>query len=145
MPGFEPQTAVSVLVLDVDAALEQTPTITQVCLLACPDNVNLQLELLSVGFRANTLPADAGAVTLDIEFIDDTDDSVTDLALAAGTAALAYDLTGGTVLVNNEVWRGSQILEPGDVINAAFTTDGAITTASEGAALIVEYRVLTRS
>lgn len=138
--GFEPQTAVSLAIVPVDRALSATP-VTQVaaCLLACPDNVNLQLELLSVSFRANTLPGDSSDVDVDIEFIDDSDsDSVTDLETD-------YDLKTATVLINNEVWRGSQILDPGDVINAEFTTDGDLTTPSQGAAFIVEYRVLTRS
>jgi hypothetical protein len=137
--AFEPQTAVAVLAIPVDAALETTPTIVEVCLLACPDDVSMQIELLSVGFRANTLPADGGAVNVDIEHIDDSDsDSVTDLLEN-------YDLTGGTVLVYDSIWRGNQILDAGDVINAEFTTDGTLDTASEGAALIVEYRVLRRS
>ncbi len=139
MPGFEPQTDVQVIVIPIDAALEQTPTVTEVCLLACPDGVNMQMELLSVNYRANTLPVDAGDVDVDIEHIDDSNaDTPADLEEN-------FDLTAGDALVNNEVWRGSQILDAGDVINAEFTTDGAITTASEGAALIVEFRVLRHS
>jgi hypothetical protein len=137
--SFEPQTAVEVLVIPIDACLEQTPTQVEACLLACPDNVNMQVELLSVGVRANTVPIDAGTTTVDIEFIDDSN-SDTPADLLAG-----FDLTGITVLIYNPIWRGSQILDAGDVINAEFVTDGAISTASEGAALIVEYRVLRRS
>lgn len=139
MSVFEPQTAVQILVIPVDAALEATPTIVEACLLACPVGANMQMEILSVGYRANTNVVDAGTTTVDIEFIDDSNsDTVTNLQAA-------FDLTGATVLVYNEVWRGSQILDAGDVVNAEFTTDGALSTASEGAALIVEYRVLRHS
>ncbi len=139
---FEPQTAVEVAVIPIDAALEVSPTAIDVCLLACPDNVNMQIELLSVGFRANILPIDPGdPVGVDLEFIDDTDDSVTNLV-----SAFSFLAANVTVLIYNSVWRGSQILNPGDVINAEFAdTVSTPGTASEGAALIVEYRVLKRS
>lgn len=136
----EPQTDVGIFVVPCDAALEQAPTITELCLLACPDGVNFRLELLSVGFRANTLPVDGtNDVHCDVEFIDDSAaDAVTNLVSA-------YDLEDDTtVLIYNEVYRGHQILDPGDVINVEFdvTTPD---TAAEGAAFIVEYRVLKRS
>lgn len=137
--GSEPQTDVHILIVPIDAALETTPTIIEACLLACPVGANMQMEILSVGYRANTNVVDAGTTTLDIEFIDDSDSDVV-ANLSAG-----FDLTGATVLVYNEVWRGSQILDAGDVVNAEFTTDGALSTASEGAALIVEYRILRHS
>lgn len=137
--SFEPQSAVRLCIIPIDAALETTPTITEATLLACPDNVNMQIELLSVSFRCNTLPIDgSNDVDVDIEFIDDSNsDTVTDLIAD-------YDLTAGTVLVSNPVWRGSQILDAGDAINAEFTVTTP-DTASEGAALVVEYRVLRRS
>ncbi|KKN84461.1 hypothetical protein LCGC14_0289230 [marine sediment metagenome] len=137
--SFEPQTAVRFCTIPIDAALEQGPTVTEATLLACPTGENMQLELLAVGFRANTLPIDgSNDVDVDLEFIDDSDsDSVTDFITD-------YDLTGGTVLVYNSIWRGSKILDAGDAINAEFTVTTP-DTASEGAALIVEYRVLRRS
>lgn len=140
IPGFEPQTDIHFIVVPCDAALEQTPTVTELCLLVCPDDANIQLELLGIGWRANTLPADSSNdVHVDIEFIDDSDsDSVT-------TIVTAYDLEDDTtVLINNQVFRNSQILDAGDVINAEFdvTTPD---TASEGAAFVVEYRVLRHS
>lgn len=135
----EPQTDIVIAIIPIDAALETTPTIVEACLLACPDGANMQLEILSVGYRANTNVVDAGTTTVDIEWIDD---SASD---AVANLATAFDLTGATVLVYNEIWRGSQILDPGDVVNAAFVTDGSLSTASEGAALIVEYRVLKHS
>lgn len=139
IPGFEPQTDVQVAIIQIDAALEQTPTIVEACLLACPSLANMQMELLSVGYRANTNVVDAGTTTVDIEFIDDSNsDAVADIL--AG-----YDLTGATVLVYNQIWRGSQILDAGDVINAEFTTDGSLSTPTQGAAFIVEYRVLRHS
>ena len=142
MPGFEPQTAVSLAIIPTDAALETTPTAVEVGLLACPDNVNMQIELLSVGFRTNTLPVDSagtGTILVDIEFIDDS------AADAVTVLQAAYDVEAATVLVYNEVWRGSQIMDAGDVINAEISSDGTHNTASEGAAWIVEYRVLRRS
>lgn len=141
MPGFVPQTDVQILVVPIDAALETTPTVTEATLLAIPDGVNLQVELLSVGFRANTLPVDGDdPVTVDIEWIDDSAaDVVANLAAAYNMLA-----AGSTVLVYNTIWRGSQILEAGDAVNAEFTVTTP-TTASEGAALIVEYRILRHS
>ena len=92
-----------------------------------------------MGYRANTNVVDAGTTTVDIEFIDDSNsDAVADIL--AG-----YDLTGATVLVYNQIWRGSQILDAGDVINAEFTTDGSLSTPAQGAAFIVEFRVLQHS
>ncbi len=142
MPGgFTPQEDVQIAIIQIDSHLEQSPTATEACLLACPDGVNMQLELLSVGFRANTLPVDSGdAVTFDLEFIDDSNsDTVSNLATA-------YDMlvANATALVYNQVWRGSKILDPGDVVNAEFSvaTPG---TPSEGAALIVEFRVVEHS
>ncbi len=139
--GSEPQTDVHILIIPIDAALETSPTATETCLLACPSGNNMQMEILSVGFRANTLPVDAGdPVTLDVEFIDDSNSDV------VANLVAAYDMlaANATVLVYNEVWRGSQILDAGDVVNAEFSvaTPG---TASEGAALIIEYRVLRHS
>lgn len=139
--GFEPQTAVQVITVPAEGAVETTPTIIELGLLACPDNAGMKLELLSVGCICTTLPIDAGGVTVDIEWCDDSGgDAVADLK--AG-----YDLTtGGTVvLVYNEIWRGSQILDPGDSVNAEFTTDSTLSTAGEGLSFIVEYRVLKRS
>lgn len=140
--GFEPQTAVELAVIPAEGAVESTPTIAELGLLACPDNVGMKLELLSVGCICTTLPIDAGGVTVDIEWCDDSDVSDTVADLATG-----HDLTvGGTVLlVYNEIWRGSQILDPGDSVNAEFTTDGAISTPGEGLSFIVEYRILKRS
>ena len=81
-------------------------------------------------------------MTFDLEWIDDSaSDAVANLEAAYNMLA-----AGSTVLVYNEVWRGSQILDPGDVVNAEFTGNVSTpATPSEGAALIVEYRVLQRS
>lgn len=143
MTGFEPQTDVGIVVIPVDAAMETTPTIVEACLLACPVGANMQLELLSVGFRANTLPIDSagtGTVLVDIEFIDKSAGTVANLA-----SSLSLEVDDMTVLVLNELWRGSQILDAGDVINAEFATDGTLNTASEGAAFVIEYRVRRHS
>ncbi len=142
MPGFEPQTDVHVIVVPIDFCLEQTPLMNEATLLSVPDGANFQLELLSVGFRANTLPIDAGdPVTFDLEWIDDSESAVANLITAYNMLA-----ANASALVYNSVWRGSQVLDAGDAVNAEF--QGLVstpTTASEGAALIVEYRVLRRS
>lgn len=138
--AFDPQTDVGLLVVAADAHLEQTPLANELCLLACPDNAGFEIEMLSVNFRANTLPADSSNnVNIDIESIDDSDsDTVANIA-----AAVTLD-DNRTALVNNELWRGSHILDPGDVVNAEFdvTTPD---TASEGAAFIIEYRINKKS
>ena len=140
MPGFEPQTDVRLHVVPIDAALETTPTAVEVCLLSVPDGANFQIELLSVNYTAVVLPVDAGvAVEFDLEWVDDS------AADAVANLTADYNLqTGPTARVNNEVWRGSQILDPGDTVNAEFDV-ATPTTASEGAALIVEYRILRHS
>ncbi len=144
MPGNTPQTDVQVSITPIDKFLIGTPLTgttgsLDVCLLGCPDQQGYVIELLSVSYVAHTLPADGAAVNVDIEFIDDSDsDTVTDLREN-------FDLTGGTARVVTEIWRGSQILDPGDVINAEFTTDGTLDTAAQGASLITEFRVLKRS
>ncbi len=144
MPGNTPQTDVQVIVTPIDKFLIGTPLTTttgsiDTCLLACPDQQGYQLELLSVSYVAHTLPADGSAVNVDIEFIDDSNgDAVADLLEN-------FDLTSGTARVLLQIWRGSQILDPGDVINAEFTTDGGLSTAAQGASLITEFRVLKRS
>ena len=140
MPGFEPQTDVILDVVPCDAALETAPTITELCLLGVPDNAGFQVELKSVSFTAVTLPVDAANnINCDIEWVDDSAaDAVADLA-----AAFAMD-DDATARVITEVWRGSQLLDPGDTVNAEFDVTTP-TTASEGAAFIVEYRILKRS
>ena len=122
-----------------DAAFETTPTIAELGLAACPDDLGVQLALQYIGWRANTLPVDGtNVVTADIEFIDDSDsDTVTNLVAAYNFLAAGPN----TALVNNTVFVGWQILDPGDVVNAEF----AITTpdtASEGAAFVVMGKIL---
>lgn len=139
MTAEEPQTQVGFAVIACDDTMETTPTATEKTLLVCPDGEGLQLEVLSVTYRCNTLTVDAGdAATVSIEWVDDSAaDAVADLKAD-------FNLLTATVLVGNEVWRGSQILDPGDALNAEFTV-ATPTTASEGAALVVEYRVRRRS
>ena len=142
MPGFEPQTDVHLLIVPIDAALEQTPTVVEAALLICPDGANFQLELLGITYTAVTLPVDgSNDVNVDIEFVDDSaSDAVT-------TLVSGYTLDDNrTARVANTVFRGSQILDPGDVINAEFASLVATPdTASEGAAFQVEFRILRRS
>lgn len=141
MPGDEPQTDVGFVTVPIDAALAAVPTVAEAGLLLCPDAQGMQMELLSVSFRANTLPVDAGdPVTFDLEFIDDS------AADAVTVLKAAYDMlaAGSTVLIGNEVWTGHQLMDPGDVINAEFSV-ATPTTKSDGACLVAMFRVLKRS
>lgn len=138
MPDGANGAPINMAVVDVMGAIGiATPNTGEVTLLSCPDNANYQLELLAVSYVAHTLPVDGGGVTVDIEWVDDSNaDTVADLKTG-------YDLTSGasTARVNNEIWRGKQILDPGDTVNGEFATDGSLTTPAEGAAFIVEFRI----
>lgn len=135
----QPQSSIKLCIVPCDGHLETTPTEVELTLLVVPEGSDTQYALLSVGFRTNTLPADGGAVTCDVEFIDDSDgDSIT-------VITDDFDLEAATVLVNNEVFRGHQLMDSGDAINVVFTTDGTLDTAAEGAAFVVEYRVVRHS
>jgi hypothetical protein len=139
----EPQTDVCIIVVDLDEIVPQAPNAAanEKCLLVVPDGANFQLEVLGVSYRANQLPIDgSNNVNFDLEWFDDSAaDADTDLI-----TAFEMDGSGLEALVMNPVWRGSQILDPGDVLNAEFdVTDPD--TAGQGCALIIEYRVLRRS
>lgn len=143
MPGGgEPQTDVCIAVVDFDEVVAQAPNAAanEKCLLAVPDGANFQLEVLAVSYRANQLPVDASNnINVDIEWFDDSaSDASTDLR---ATYTLDDDRTA---LIMNFLWRGSQILDPGDVLNAEFdvTTPD---TAGQGCAFIIEYRVQRHS
>ena len=138
--AFEPQSDVQIAVINIDPCLELTPTSVEAGLLVVPDGANFQIEVLSVTYRANILPVDASAnINIDLEWIDDSAaDAVTNLI-----AAFTLD-DNRTALVGNLVWRGSQIMDAGDALNAEFDT-ATPTTKSEGAILVVEYRVLRHS
>lgn len=136
----EPQTQVTVIPIPVDVCMSVIQSlITEVTLLSVPDNVNYRMELLGVGIRANVIPVDAGdAATVSIEWVDDSNgDAVADLEAD-------FNLLTIDALVYNQIWRGSQLLDPGDSVNAEFTV-ATPTTASQGASLIVESRILQRS
>ena len=55
--------------------------------------------------------------------------------------AASYDLGAGSIREMREIWRGSQVMNPGDTLNAeiASHTD---TTAGQGYSFVVEYKVL---
>lgn len=139
MPGFEPQTAVQFVTIPLGDHLNATVTAVEATLLSVPDGANFQVELLAVSYRTHVVPADASAVTFDLEWVDDSESD------AVANILAGFVLTGVTALVNNEVWRGSQILDPGDAVNAEVTTDAALTTPAEGPALIVEFRIKKHS
>jgi hypothetical protein len=138
----EPQTDVCIIVVDLDEIVPQAPNAAanEKCLLVVPDGANFQLEVLGVSYRANQLPVDGdNNVNFDLEWFDDS-------AVDGGTNLItAYTMDDNrTALIMNNVWRGSQILDPGDVLNATFdVTDPD--TAGQGCALIIEYRVLRHS
>ncbi len=154
MAGFDPNTNVIIATIGINEIVYTSPNAAanEATLLACPDGANWQLELLSVNYRAHVAPVDASNnVNVDIEFVDDSNsDTVTDLRGSGATGKdIEYATTfalddDGTVLINTQVWRGSQILDPGDVINAEFDV-ATPDTAAQGAALVVEYRVLRHS
>lgn len=129
---------IQIITVPCDAAFETTPTAAEIPLLAVPDNAGYQIELLAVGFFCVTLPVDgSNGVTADLEWVDDSAaDAVTDLQAAYNFLAAGPN----TARVNNEIWRGKQILDPGDTVNMEMhvTTPD---TASEGAAFVVEFRV----
>ena len=135
-----PQDEVHIFPILIDGAFASTPTLTEIPILACPDGEGCQLEMLSVSFFAHTVPADSnGTILGDLEHVDDSDsDTVSNIAAAV-------DFEGLTARVTNQLWRGSQILDPGDTVNFEMATDGAISTPSVGAALLVEYKVKKRS
>ena len=135
------QQTVKLNIVACDGHLEGTPTEVELCLLVCPEGSDTQLELLSVGFRANTLPDDAdGTILIDLEWIDDSiNDDITVLESA-------FSLENLTNLVNNEVWRGHQLMDSGDAINVVFSVSTApISTPGQGCAFVVEYRVVRHS
>lgn len=141
MPGDEPQTDVQIVPVMLGDPITAN-TVTDRVVLTCPDNEGAQLEFKSLSFACTTVPADAdGVVTADIEFVDD---SAADAK--ANLNASAVDLESLTAIVNNEAWRGSQLMDPGDAINIEFTNDSAaIDTAVVGLVAILEFRVLKRS
>lgn len=139
MPGFEPQTAVQFITVPIGDHFNATPTAVEATLLSVPDNANFQVELLGISLRQHIVVVDAGTTTLDIEWIDDSDSD------AVANLLAAFEYTGTTALVSGEVWRGSQILDPGDAVNAEITSDGGLTTAGEGPAFTVEFRIKRHS
>jgi hypothetical protein len=142
MSGLE-QEKVQIAIIPCEPAFETSPTWVEVPLLACPDNAGYQLELLAVGVIFVVLPVDgSNVVKADIEFVDDSDsDTVTNLA-----SAFDFTVNGNSAMtarVYNSIWRGSQILDPGDTVNAEMDTTTP-DTAGQGAAFVVEFRVLQR-
>lgn len=138
----DPQTTdIHYLSVPADAAGESSPVITELFLLGCPDVANVQLELLSIHYRANVLMIDTTDCHVDIEFIDDSDssDAVTKLV-----TDFDMEVANCEAFVMNLVWSGSKILDPGDVINAEFDVTSP-STISKGAGFLVEYRVLRHS
>src|SRR3990172_760168 len=102
-------------VANIDSALLATPVHKQFTLLACGQYGNEQLELVSLDYTARVLPIDGtNVITMDVNFVDDS-------AADAETALVNdFDLEtggGGVAKVARNIWQGSQILDPGDVVN----------------------------
>ncbi len=138
----EPQTDVCLAVVPITDVLVASPNAAsnEATVFAVPDGANFQIELLSVSYVANTLPVDAAAnINFDLEYVDDSDSD----AVANILATFTLDDSRTAVIVN-PVWRGSQIMEAGDVVNLEFDV-ATPTTAAQGAAVILEYRVLRHS
>ena len=133
-----PQTMMFITMVPCEAAFESTPTITEIPLLTVPDNEGWQIRLNGCDFICVTAPADAGGVVGDLEWVDDSDSD------AVANLKAAYDFTAATIRVNNEVWKGTQILDPGDTVNMEMATDGSISTPGTGHGLQVNGRILQR-
>lgn len=137
----EPQTDVCLAVVPITNAIVASPdnASNQAVIFAVPDGANFQIELLSVTYVAHVLPVDGVNVNFDLEFVDDSDsDTVADIL-----ATFTMD-DNRTAVIGNLVWRGSQILDPGDAVNLEYDV-ATPSTAGQGAAVVVEYRVLRHS
>lgn len=126
-------------VVPAEAAFETSPTIAELTLAACPDDLGVQLALEYVGVVFHTVPIDGtDPVTGDLEWVDDsTSDTVADLK--AG-----FDFEGLTARVMNTVWLGWQVLDPGDSVNMEFTITSP-DTAGQGASFTVMGKILKKS
>ncbi len=138
----EPQTDICLVTVPITDVLVLSPNAAsnEATVFAVPDGANFQIELLSVTYVANTLPVDGAAnINFDLEWVDDSNSA----AVADILATFTMD-DNRVAVIGNLVWRGSQILDPGDHVNLEFDVDTP-TTAAQGAAVIVEYRVLRHS
>lgn len=140
--GFEPQTDVRLAIIPADGAFFTAPVIDNIGMLGVPDGANFQLELLSIGVIAVTIPTDtSNPITLTINWCDD---SAADAVAALNAAATSFNMLTITALVYNQICRGSWILDPGDSVNGVVTATTPDADAA-GVAFIVEYRVLKHS
>lgn len=141
-PGGDPNMlGTFVNTVPIDAAFASTPSTPEIGLLIVPDDMGMQVAVQYVGFAANTLPVDAGGVVADLEWFDDSaSDASTNLV-----AAYNFAVANNTVVVGNKMWQGWQILDPGDVLNLEFATDGTISTPSRGATVVVIGKILYAS
>jgi len=137
--GFRDTFLINVPVADV--ILHTIPVGADVGLLVIPDGFNESVELLSIAIAANQLVVDGSNVaTLDIEFHDDSANSDANLVAAFNLLAAG----GNTVLEGTTIWQGSQIMDPGDRLNAEFTLTTP-DTAGLGYHFTLECRIVSRS
>lgn len=141
--GFEPQTNVCLATVPITDVLVTSPgPLLEATIFGIPRGANLQVELLSVTYVAETLPVDGANLQFDLEVTDDSNSQ----AVTALASAFTMD-DNRTAQIGNQVWRGSRIMEAGDTLNLQYDTDqgGTITTAGQGVSVVVEYRVLRHS
>jgi hypothetical protein len=122
-----------------EAAFETTPTVAEVPLAACPDDLGMQIALEYVGVIFHVVPVDGtDPVTGDLEWVDDSDsDTVANLKAT-------FDFEGLTARVTNTVWQGWQVLDPGDTVNMEMTATTP-DTAGAGAGFVVLGKILKKS
>lgn len=130
-------------IVNIDSALLATPVHKQFCLLAASPNENEQIEVLAIDYVARTIVIDGtDPVTLVVNAVDD---SAAD-AETAIVSALDIKSTNTALVakVARNIFRGSTILDPGDVLNAVITSTTP-DTAGQGTALVVSYRTTKHS
>ena len=138
----EPQSDVQIVCVNLTFTNNVTNTIP---LLAVPDGVNCQLELLSIHtLIGDTFPVGA---TLSLRYgkTDDSDDQAETL-LGAGTInpETGGDL-GSADFVSTKFTRGSIILDPGDMVYAVCIASSGAVTFQNDISAVIEFRVLRHS
>jgi len=124
-----------------DPILAAAPSGTDVGLLLVPCGFSISVELLSISVGANVLAIDGtDPVTLDIEFRDVSAGTTANLVAAQDLEVTGLNVApGGTT-----IWRGSQILDSDDALNAEFTRTTP-DTAGQGYHIVLECRLVARS
>ena len=133
----EPQTDVQLSMTRLHFLQNDTQDIV---LLGVPDGANFQLELLSISVGVGDNRVAGGTLSIRPGWVDDSDSDAVAL-LASGTT----DPETLTARVVTELFRGSQILDPGDTVFMRCIADNNAVTLTEEETAIVEYRIVRRS